>query len=665
MEFFLMAIVVLVLGGTAALACAGHAKWANRFGVTSAIAGCILGLIPAVKALYTTEPILWQTAWTMPYSSFSLKIDALAGFFLLVMFGLSLLGALYGSEYLQPAPARKLGLHWFSFDLLIASMAIVITAANAILFIEAWEIMTISSFFLVIFESEQAEVRKAGWLYLVASHIGAIFLLLVFFLLGHYAGDSLEFAAFAQIRDLAPAVAGAIFVFSVIGFGTKAGFMPLHVWLPDAHPAAPSHVSALMSGVMIKTGIYGILRILTFLGTPPQWWGILLAMVGVVSGVLGVWFALAQHDLKRLLAYHSVENIGIIAMGLGIGLLGVSYNMPTVAVLGFAGGLLHVLNHAAFKGLLFLGAGAVLHATHTRDLDQLGGLLKKMPATGVNFLIGAVAICGLPPLNGFVSEFLIYWASFCGSKRFTDARVIVALAVIVGLALIGGLAIACFTKAFAVVFLGQARSTHCNHAHDPGFAMQLPMYVLTLVCCLVGVVMIFAGFPLLGRSIQIVSGLPMVAIETELGVAVESLSGFMVMSIAMVVGIGLVMLWRKYALASRQVGATATWGCGYLAPTSHMQYTASSYAQHLVDLNAHLLLSHKEVEAPQGYFPKQAHFASHSADSATEKLYRPVFMSIEWLFRKLIWLQHGYLHWYLVYVFIVLLFLFTLYAGLN
>jgi len=286
---------------------------------------------------------------------------------------------------------------------------LVVVARNGVLFLMSWELMSLASFFLVTLEDEKESVRRAGWIYLIAMHLGTAFLLAMFLLLGQNAA-SLDF----ERLSTAAAPSGVFFLLAVIGFGTKAGFIPMHVWLPEAHPAAPSHVSAVMSGVMIKTGIYGLLRILTLLGPPAAWWGWTLVAIGIVSGILGVLYALAQHDLKRLLAYHSVENIGIIALGLGIGVLGISYSNPMMAALGFTGGLLHVVNHALFKSLLFLGAGSVLHATGTGELDRLGGLLKRMPVTGTTFLIGAVAISGLPPLNGFVSEFLIYLGVIAG-----------------------------------------------------------------------------------------------------------------------------------------------------------------------------------------------------------------------------------------------------------
>ena len=260
-------------------------------------------------------------------------------------------------------------------------MTLVLLARNAVLFLSAWELMAVSSFFLVTFEHERESVRSAGWIYLVATHLGTGFLLVLFILMGRETG-SMDFTVWAAQGIHAPELAGMLFLLAVVGFGTKAGFMPFHVWLPEAHPAAPSHVSALMSGAMIKIGIYGLMRSLTFLGAPSIWWGWLLLFVGLASGVLGIIFALAQHDLKRLLAYSSVENIGLITAGLGLGLLGVSYNQPLISILGFGGALLHVLNHSLFKGLLFLAAGSVVHATGTRDTNRLGGLLKKMPWTG-------------------------------------------------------------------------------------------------------------------------------------------------------------------------------------------------------------------------------------------------------------------------------------------
>ena len=340
--------------------------------------------------------------------------------------------------------------------------------------------------------------------------------------------------------------AGLIFLLALIGFGTKAGLAPLHVWLPEAHPAAPSHVSAVMSGVMIKTGIYGLLRVLTFLGPPPPWWGWTLVGLGAISGIYGVLFALAQHDLKRLLAYHSVENIGIIVLGLGLGLLGIHYRNAPLAALAFAGSLLHVVNHAVFKSLLFLGAGSVLHATGTGEIEELGGLWKRMPVTGAAFLIGAAAICGLPPLNGFVSEWLIYAGALKGlvADLRIDARIASTLG-IGALALIGGLAAACFTKAFGVVFLGEPRGPHAEHAHEAAAAMCLPMVLLAVACLTVGL----CGYrvpDLLRPAIQVLTASSMPAgVPAALAAGQASMKSICLASAALLALAGLLAIGRK------------------------------------------------------------------------------------------------------------------------
>jgi hydrogenase-4 component B len=397
MVLFLFAMGVIVLGGLAALMAGRSGRRASLLGAGGAVTGCVLALGPALRALLGGPLERLDAPWSMPGGSFSVALDPVSGLFLVPTLFLSALAAVYGTGYLKPFGAtRALGGAWFCFDLLVVSMALVMVAKNGVLFLVAWEVMALASFFLVTFDHETTSARDAGWTYLIATHLGTAFLLAMFVLLGGATG-SLDFDGFERVAGLAPELVGPLFLLAVIGFGTKAGFIPLHVWLPEAHPAAPSHVSAVMSGVMIKTGIYGLVRLLILLGPPPVWWGWLLIGIGVTSGVLGVLLALAQHDLKRLLAYHSVENIGIITLGLGLGTLGVASGMPALAVLGFGGGLLHVVNHALFKGLLFLGAGAVLHGAGTGEIDHLGGLQRRMPWTGACFLVGAAAISGLPP----------------------------------------------------------------------------------------------------------------------------------------------------------------------------------------------------------------------------------------------------------------------------
>jgi hydrogenase-4 component B len=641
MFLLLLAVGIFVVSGLAAL-------WRPRLGVCGVVAGCVIGLIPSVHVLLSGATESLRLAWNVPYGAFFVEVDALSAFFLIPIFGLSALTAIYGDEYLAAWRGKKsLGASWFFFNLLVASMAMVVIARNGVLFLVAWEVMALTSFFLVTFEDEGQSVRDAGWTYLVASHLGTAFLLAMFVLLGRESG-SLDFDRFA------PSAAGALFLLAVIGFGTKAGFMPLHVWLPEAHPAAPSHVSALMSGVMIKMGIYGLLRTLMFLGSPPPWWGWLLVAIGVSSGVLGVLFALAQHDLKRLLAYHSVENIGIIALGLGAGLLGLSHGVAALAVLGFAGALLHVINHALFKGLLFLGAGSVLHTTGTRELEHLGGLLKRMPWTAAMFLVGAVAISGLPPLNGFVSEFLIYLGSYGGATHGGAATAVPLLGVIAGLALIGGLAAACFTKAFGIVFLGEPRSDHTAHAHEPGWAMRGPMLVLATGCGLIGL-----SAPVVVRilapALANVTKFSPDAVRGELAIAVSPLWFIIGAGVALVALIGALAWLRRGLLARRKVETAVTWDCGYARPTVWMQYTASSFAQPLTELFAPILRTRRRLSPPQGTFPREASLATDTPDVAREAVYRPIFAGIDGVLARWRWLQHGNVHLYVLYIALTLL----------
>src|SRR6266487_402262 len=389
----LLSVAILVVSGFVALLGRRSARIVTGIGVGGAVIGCAIGLIPALGVLLGGEVESLHLAWSVPYGSFFVQLDALSAFFIVVILAISALTAIYGGEYLWPWRDKKLlGPPWFFFYMLVASMVMVVLARNGVLFLMAWEVMALSSFFLVTFEDERESVRVAGRTYLVATYLGTAFLLVMFILMGREAG-SLDFDQFQKLSGTPKAFGGLLFLLAIIGFGTKAGFMPLHVWLPGAHPAAPSHVSALMSGVMIKMGIYGLLRALAFLGFPAAAWAYGLLGLGLLSAVGGVLFALAQHDLKRMLAYHSVENIGIICLGIGAGLLGRIHGNVAVEVLGFGGALLHVWNHAAFKSLLFLSAGAAVHAAHERDLDRMGGLLRRMPTTGALFLVGSAAIC--------------------------------------------------------------------------------------------------------------------------------------------------------------------------------------------------------------------------------------------------------------------------------
>ncbi|MFA4874117.1 MAG: proton-conducting transporter membrane subunit [bacterium] len=653
MSWFLVSLAVLLLGGVASLLLERRTSIVRFLGPTSVFCAAALGLGPVALTLTSDIPIRFTGVWSMPFGSLAFKMDALSAIFAGAILVISALSALFGAEYLRPQEgAKRIGMSWFCFNVLVASMLIVVTAQNAVLFLLAWEIMSLASFFLVMFDYEEGSVRRAGWTYLIATHIGTAFLLVMFLLLGRDV-HSLDFDAFATAAGATGA--GVIFFLAIIGFGTKAGFMPLHVWLPEAHPAAPSHVSALMSGVMIKTGIYGLVRILTLLGPPPAWYGWTLLCIGAASGVLGVLFALAQHDVKRLLAYHSVENIGIITIGLGVGMLGVSLGNGVMVVLGFSGAFLHVVNHAVFKSLLFLSAGSVFHATGTREMDYLGGLWKRMPLTGAAFLIGAVAICGLPPLSGFVSEFAIYLGAFFGVTD-PSARLCVAGVVAVGsLALIGGLAAACFTKAFGVMFLGEGRSPHVEHAHDPGLAMRIPMMVLAALCLAIGLAGPVA-INLMAPAVGLVAASWGVTLSPTLsGGTGMALWGVTTGASVILALAACVLLLRARLLSGRSVAGTVTWDCGYAATTPRMQYTSSSFAQPITRFFTFFLRTERRFTAPQGLFPDASSFSSETPDVYREHIFKPVFAALEAGLSKFRWLQHGRLNLYILYLVAALL----------
>ena len=410
LSVILMAIVLAAASGAPGAFLSRRSVAGERIAAWIMVGGALGGLVGAGIGLRVEEALTLNFPWSAAGNAV-VGVDALSAFFLVPVFLMGGLGSIYGLGYWpqgrHPGNGRKLRLFW---GLLTAGMALLVISRHAMAFLLGWEIMALSAFFLVATEDTRDASRRAGWIYLVATHVGTLTLFGLFALWRWGTGS---YALLPVGREaLSLGMLNVLFCLALLGFGLKAGLMPLHFWLPSAHANAPSHVSAMLSGVVLKTGIYGLVRFLSLLPDPPHAWGGLILLLGAVSGLLGVVFAIGQHDLKRLLAYHSVENIGIILMGLGVAMLGRSAGQPVWVVLGLAGCLLHVWNHSFFKSLLFLCAGSVVHTAHTRQIDRLGGLAKTMPWTAAMFLIGAVAICGLPPLNGFVSELFVYLGLF-------------------------------------------------------------------------------------------------------------------------------------------------------------------------------------------------------------------------------------------------------------
>ena len=495
----LSAIALSALSGVPGLAFGRRSQRGQEIATLLSIVGALLGAVAALVALSDGRVETLTLAGPLAALPLHLRMDPLTAFFLLPVFVLGGAGALYGARYWRqvehPENGLKVRLCW---GLLIASLAAVLVAADAVAFLLAWEVMALSAFLLVSTEDERAEVRQAGWVYLVATHAGTLALFALFGLLWAVTG-SLELRALPSDASR-PGATGVLFLFALLGFGLKAGIVPLHFWLPAAHAHAPSHVSALLSGVVLKMGIYGLLRVLTLVPPPPPAVGLLLLAAGAGSAVYGVLFALGQHDLKRLLAYHSIENIGIIVMGLGLALIGLGAGQPAWLALGLGGCLLHVWNHALFKWLLFLAAGSVIHGAGTREIDRLGGLARPMAGTATLFAVGAAAICGLPPLNGFVSELLIYVGLLRVTGDGVDGVWSVAPLAVPLLAMAGALAIACFVKVFGTVFLGPHRSEAAARAHEAPFAMRLAMLPLALGCIGIGVLPALA-LPLVDRVV--------------------------------------------------------------------------------------------------------------------------------------------------------------------
>jgi hydrogenase-4 component B len=642
MSYLFISVLIVLCGGILPFA------FIRRFNLMRAVAtiftsaGCLLGLISAVILLLNgTGPSSISYHFLSPFT-LDFKVDGLAAFFLMAIFAVCLLAAIYGYHYMdQPERAARIAASHLFFSLLIVAMALVVAASNMLAFMLCWEIMSLASFLLVLHNHESEENRKAGYLYAVYSQVGAMFLFAAFGLM-YAATATLDFSAAAGLTEPLKIM---VFILALVGFGSKAGVFPLHAWLPHAHPAAPSHISAVMSGVMIKTGIYGIVRLYDLLAWPTPLFGHIVLIAGMISGILGVVYALGQHDLKRLLAYHSVENIGIILIGIGLGMTGVAAGQPLIAVLGFAGGLLHVLNHAIFKSLLFMGAGMVLHQTGTRAMDQLGGLIKRMPVTGATFIIGSIAISGLPPLNGFVSEFLIYMGGFKGVALAKTDFVLSILAVL-SLAIIGGLALACFTKVVGVVFQGEPRRAPAIHAAEHGASMLAPMAVLAAACLIIGL------FPTLFMTlaIQAVAAL-------NLGYGRIPLEPFLPLganisrAAALFIGVGL-LFWALRVLFYRRKTITqaGTWGCGFTRPTAKMQYTSASYAASIVSFFSPVAPLSEEHPAVEGRFPAPTHYHSQVHDIAEVQVGRLIVRPLLFVFDKLRWLQHGEIHMYIGYI---------------
>ncbi|MBI4697800.1 MAG: hydrogenase 4 subunit B [Nitrospirae bacterium] len=668
-EIISSAVLLLFLTILIAPLLRGRQRLLINASFTMASAASLLGLIGGVWVVAggLTSRIILPVG--LPDLPFHLRVDPLAGFFITVISLLSFFVSLYSIGYVKGyigrRPVTSLAVFYCLF---LSGMLMVVLADDALFFLISWEVMAAASYFLVMFEDERIENRRAALLYLVVAHVGAIAILLSF---GIMAGLTTGFESFSgytfdamRQAEVPLKWSTAAFLLALFGFAAKAGVVPLHVWLPEAHPVAPSNVSALMSGVMLKTAIYGIVRVsFDLLGTFPWWCGAIVLILGLISAVMGVLYALMQHDLKRLLAYHSVENIGIILIGIGLSMVFVSFNMPLLAALGLIAGLYHTMNHAVFKGLLFMGAGAVLHATNERNMEEMGGLIHRMPWTAALFLIGCVSISALPPFNGFVSEWLTFQA-FLLSPALPSP--LLKLLIPMGaalLALTGALAAACFVKAFGVTFLGQWRGHNMPRVHEADWFMRFGMILGALSCLLLGILpalfidwMDIIPQQLIGTKTGASSGAYGWLWLTPVARERASYSGMIVFGgILLVVVAAYIILHVKPGTIRR----VPVWDCGFGKLNPRMQYNATSFSMPIRRIFGFLFNIRERVQltprAIHKAFPKRLYYYLRVRDRFWSWLYKPIVEFSLFLSRYAGRLQQGRIQAYLIYSFITII----------
>ena len=646
MILLLWGMGLILVGGASAVVLRRQVRAADRLYGTLLVAGCILAAIPAVRVLSGAPAMAASIRGSLPGGRWAFALDPLSAWFVLLILLVGASAGVFGITYLAGERGqRSIAVPHALFAVLLSALLGVVISGAMMPFLVAWEVMAISAYLLVVFESEDAEVRRAGLVYLVLTHLSTLALFGMFAAMSVHA-EGRTFADFAAGSRAGSAQWTLALTLALVGFGIKAGAVPMHFWLPGAHAAAPSHVSALLSGVMLKMGIYGLLRIVALLGPAPRWYGWTLFGLGLASGIFGVLWALAQHDLKRMLAYHSVENIGIILLGMGVGVLGIATGQPAMAVLGFTGAVLHTMNHALYKSLLFLGAGAVVRAAGTRVIDQLGGLGRRMPLTALAFAVGSVAIVGLPPFNGFISE----WAVYRGLLHPTGSREAVRFVVLgaAGLALISGLALACFSKLDGVVFLGQSRTTGRGgiDVSEPGAGMVGPMLVLAAVCVVTG---FLPGLMLAPAQLVVAIVMPQAGGAVGSGEWAALATRLSTVSFGVLAAAAGVLLLRGFLGRSHQARTGDTWACAGASLTPRMQYTASSYAAPLLALFGPLTGVHEVRQA--------AAFHSHPADPVQDGVALPAWWALGRLTRRLRGWQGARVRWYLLWVISTLLFL--------
>ena len=643
---------MLVLGGIVSLFCPEN--W--KLKVVSAFS-CLSSLL-----ILTTINSFTTTAFNIePFGQIIFDCDGLSRFFIIIISLVTALVSIYANGYMKPYfnKGKKVASHCFFFPLLTAAMLLVVSVQNVFAFLVIWEIMSLASFFLVIFEDDKKEVLKAGIKYLIYMHISVIFIIAAFVMMSINA-NSYDFVDIQAMFLQNPHLKDVVFLLAFVGFGTKAGFFPMHNWLPDAHPAAPSHVSAVMSAVMIKTGIYGILRVLQIIDRPTQLIGYTVLFISLITALYGIIYAVNQKDITKLLAYSSVENIGLIGLGLSVIIFGLIYDLSLITMLGTVGCFMHILNHSVFKSLLFMGAGSVYLKTHTKDMEQLGGLIKKMPYTAIFFLFAAVAICAFPPLNGFVSEFMIYSGLFYMLNINSSTLFIPTILAIASLALVGTLVILAMSKVYSITFLGMPRSEHAEKVQfDVDKSMLIPMGCMAALTLIIGVASPF-----------ICSFVPLTSFaKSQENFFYDVHSILLILTLISIIVLAfvcfIVILFFVKKLMTRKSQTYVTWGCGYDKGNNHIQYTASSYASPFTSILTPLFKKIFDVKKPKGLFPKDAHYSSDVEDVEEAYIINPILKFDEKFLSRFERLQDGNIQHYILYglIFLILVLVGVVFIG--
>lgn len=617
--------------------------------VSTIILLSIISSVISFQALFG-QPFIKVFTGSPVFGDVGFKVDALSAWFILIINFTFITGSLYGLQYMKKYldQTSKITVHCVCMILTYVSMIGASVVQNAMAFLIFWEVMAVSAFMLVIFESNKQTTLKAGLNYLIQSHISIVFLMLGFMFVAFKTG-SYSFEAITAFSSSQPAItATVLFFLFFIGFAIKAGFVPFHTWLPVAHPAAPAHVSGIMSGVLIKIGIYGILRMLLLIRADYCSIGYIILIISVFSGVYGVSLAIIQHDLKKLLAYHSIENIGIIGIGIGLGSIGIGTGNILLSVLGFSGALLHTLNHSLFKSLLFYSAGNIYQSAHTLNIEKLGGVIRYMPHTAFLFLISAIAICGLPPLNGFISEFIIYGGLYSLLLNANAMVLAVAIFSIIGLVAIGGLALMCFTKAFGVVFLGNIRQKNPNPITEMSFSQLFPMYLIAFLMIFIGLFSpIFINLVQIPVS-QFVDSSSILNVATDFNAlkSVQYINWYSALFLGLIL---LLFFVRRSVNRKKIVETNVTWACAYKTSDYKLQYTASSFIKSFSKLMRPFLSIHRETKKPDLIFPVTGTQRTHPYDKIEEVFIDKPLKGLKWTIGKFVFLQSGRIQQYILY----------------